>query len=107
MIGVKGAMTTAMLKTGRVDPALKNVGMLVRGAPLTPPEIAVKVAWYGCCCCVVEQVFKKCCFIFTLKECVENTTKLLHEGWLLAYALKKGHVTNEVLGNRTDTWRVR
>lgn len=107
MMGVKGALTTAQLKHAKLNPALKNVGSLARGAPMKMTEIAMKTVYYGCCCCIAEQVFKKLCFMFTIKECVENTSKLLHEGWLMAYSTKTGDVTNAVLENKTDVWRVR
>jgi len=107
MMGVKTALTTAQLKHSGLKSELKNVGSLARGQPMKPHEMAMKCAYYGCCCCVLEQVFKKLCFVFTLKECVENTSKLLHEGWLLAHATKKGDMSNQVLENKTEVWRVR
>lgn len=112
LMAVRHMMSAAQLRHSNIKVELTQqgataVGALARGAPMTCADVGWMVAYYGFCCCIVEQVFKKLCFCFTVKDAVENTTALLHEGWILAYALKQGHVTDANLQNNTEVWRVR
>lgn len=112
---IRHLMVCSMLEHANMTQDFKNDGKnefkklnaLSRGAPMTRFEMAKAAAYYGCCCCVVEQCFKKLCFIFTVKEAVEDSTLLLHEGWLLAYAMKKGYITNETVKDKNELWRIR
>jgi len=87
--------------------AMKNISVLARGPPTSNIQKAQMAAYYGCCCCVLEQMAKKCCMVFTVKDAVEDTTKLLHEGWLLAHALKRGYLSEDTMQDPDEVWRIR
>lgn len=100
-----GGIQTNIVKEATAT--VKSVHVLSRGPPMSKIQMAKTAAYYGLCCCALEQIMKKCCLIFTVKDAVEDTTKLLHEGWLLAYALKEGHLTTETMKDNDELWRVR
>lgn len=103
---VRRLMAAAQLRQAGLQPTMKQVSQLAREPTVTPLECAMKAAYYGCCCCLLEFALKKFCFFLTVKDCVDNTSELLHEGWLLAYAVKAGFITQDVLADRADLWRV-
>jgi len=87
-------------------PTLQGVGVRVLSQP---PRLCLRCArkcvYFGCCCCWWELLCHVLCFAWTLKEGVDVASTLLHEGWLIAYALKAGHL-NEIT-NSEDLWRIR
>lgn len=104
---VRQLMIASQLRNCGLQPTMSQVISLTREPAISPLQCACKVAYYGCCCFMLEFVFKKCCFCLALKDCVEITCGLLHEGWLLAYAVKAGYLTQQTLASKVDLWRLR
>mmetsp|Transcript_124395 Transcript_124395/g.387275 ORF Transcript_124395/g.387275 Transcript_124395/m.387275 type:complete len:270 (-) Transcript_124395:118-927(-) len=103
---VRRLMAAAQLRHSGLQATMSQVNTLAREASITRKECAMKVAWFGLCCCVVEFVLKKLCFFLTIKDCVDNASELLHEGWLIAYAAKAGFLTQQSLADKAEMWRV-
>lgn len=103
---VRRLMAAAQLRQLGLQPTLTQTSTLAREPSVTAQECAMKVAWVASCCCTVEFLLKKVCFFLTIKECVDNASELLHEGWLIAYATKAGFVTQQTLADKVEVWRV-
>lgn len=52
---------------------------------------------------VIKKVFRKLVYVFAIKDCVDNASRVVHHGWLVQYALNRGLLGSQTLEQGNDS----
>jgi len=89
-----------------VEPLFSDVSAL-QWTPLDLFTIIRKCLYVCCCCWILEFIFKKLCFFFSVIDSVSTAANSLNEGYLLTYALKQGYITQAKCADKKALHEVR
>jgi len=78
---IRGQLTRAGL-----EPADTQVNLFTHEAS----EIRLLGCLIGAVWVVIKKVFRKLVYVFAIKDCVDNASRVVHHGWLVQYALNSG-----------------
>ena len=79
-------MIDGQLRRAGLEPARTQVNLFTHEAA----EIRLLGCLLGAAWVVVKKVFRKLIYVFAIKDCVDNASRVVHHGWLVHYALHSG-----------------
>ena len=91
---IRGQLTRAGL-----EPAGAQINLFTHEAS----QIRLLGCLFGAVWVVVKKVLRKLIYVFAIKDCVDNASRVVHHGWLVQYALNRGALDAQTLQHGNES----